>query len=363
MSQNDEHHYPLWNRCNTKASNVTQRARILRADAPVYTTIEGSLSDVSTAAGVDMESIVDRYYGVHSKPNNGNVNTNGNGNGSQQGPFSSPSTATAPLTPNSGNNHSTLTSPFTIQDFQDFGEAEFNQGFSPASAVTQRQQVYASKQGGRGRQEHQHQHQHQPSYHSAPLPFSPNGAGGSGCNPSSRYHQTQQQGPIESADGMLYHVQFKRSHRYYGLHGESWGLAAAGALGRGAVVVVEADRGVDIGVLRGFMPASGHREDRHTAGHRGRGFAVGDPTDGKRLLRLATEEEQGSIFTKVAEEETTLQTARIRAAQRQLPMRIIDAEFQLDRHKLTFFFEADRCVRSSEFVSEFVIVIMYITYC
>lgn len=30
--------------------------------------------------------------------------------------------------------------------------------------------------------------------------------------------------------------------------------------------------------------------------------------------------------------------------QRLLPMNVIDAEYQFDRHKLTFFFEADRCV-------------------
>lgn len=109
----------------------------------------------------------------------------------------------------------------------------------------------------------------------------------------------------ESRDGMLYHVQFKRSHRYYGLH-----FGAPLNLVQGEMVIVEADRGEDIGVVRGAIPASEYREDRHTAGHRGRGFAVGEPKDNKKLLRRASPQEVAEIKSKVIEEELTLQVPR-----------------------------------------------------
>lgn len=38
------------------------------------------------------------------------------------------------------------------------------------------------------------------------------------------------------------------------------------------------------------------------------------------------------------------EVCKSKVRQRLLPMNVIDAEYQFDRHKLTFFFEADRCV-------------------
>jgi hypothetical protein len=309
---------------------------------------------------------VSRYYGADNhQQGRGNVECSPHGSDStaRQSPQlkfrPSPTGPTAPLTPDSIGAHSR--EPFTIQDF---GDSEFNPDFQDFRLTPR--QVFASRPGGRSphtqqqtpspqqiadgsnytahRKQQYSQQQQTASMggggHGHGRSGRSGGAGGSGA--FSRYRAADPQPALESADGFLYHVQFKRSHRYYGLHPHAWELSSTGALAKGLLVVVEADRGVDIGVLRGRLQVWEHRDDRHTAGHRGRGFAVGDPSDGKRLLRLASEEEGAAVFAKVAEEEQTLQVAREKAAQRFLAMTIIDAEFQLDRHKLTFFFEAER---------------------
>lgn len=47
-----------------------------------------------------------------------------------------------------------------------------------------------------------------------------------------------------------------------------------------------------------------------------------------------------------------LQTIREKATERGYPMTVLDAEYQFDRHKLTFYFEADRRIDFRELVSE-----------
>lgn len=49
------------------------------------------------------------------------------------------------------------------------------------------------------------------------------------------------------------------------------------------------------------------------------------------------------------EEQDVFEVCKSKVRQRLLPMNVIDAEYQFDRHKLTFFFEADRCVHFAPF--------------
>ena len=159
-------------------------------------------------------------------------------------------------------------------------------------------------------------------------------------SPSPRsYPTTPRRGPppAESADGFVYVVQFKRSYRPFLLS-----PFAPRGIEKGDFVVVEADRGEDLGVVREKVSAAEYEEDKHTAGHRGRGFAVSSGGENKCLLRVATLEERSLIADKVVEEEITLQVCREKALERGLPMTIVDAEYQFDRHKLTFYFEANR---------------------
>jgi hypothetical protein len=116
--------------------------------------------------------------------------------------------------------------------------------------------------------------------------------------------------------------------------------------------MVEADRGEDLGLVRDRIHVSEYEEDKHTAGHRGRGFALGSGGELKSVLRLATMEERSLISEKVAEEEVTLQVCREKALERGLPMNIVDAEYQYDRHKLTIYFESNRRVDFRDLVSD-----------
>ena len=150
----------------------------------------------------------------------------------------------------------------------------------------------------------------------------------------------------ESADGYIYKVQFKRVHRYFLL-----GPSAPRGIKTGDFVKVEADRGEDLGIVCGKIPCNEFREEKPTAGYRGRGYAI-TQEDNKRLIRLATDEERVHLSLKFAEENSTLQVCREKVLMRKLPMEIIDAEYQFDHHKLTFFFESDRRIDFRELVSD-----------
>ncbi|CAM9983468.1 unnamed protein product, partial [Choristocarpus tenellus] len=131
-------------------------------------------------------------------------------------------------------------------------------------------------------------------------------------------------------DGNIYQVQFKRSMRNFLL-----GKSCERDLQPGDYVKVEADRGEDLGmVITSYpMPDMG-RPRPATAGHK-RGYGQFEK---ERLIRAATEEEVTMVKDKLRDEERVLDVCRTKVHQRALPMRVIDAEFQYDRHKLTFFF-------------------------
>ncbi len=52
------------------------------------------------------------------------------------------------------------------------------------------------------------------------------------------------------------------------------------------------------------------------------------------------------------DEEAALEEMCYRVMERDLPLTILDAEYQYDRHKLVYFFEADRRIDFRELVSE-----------
>uniref|UniRef100_A0A7S2RAB1 U-box domain-containing protein n=1 Tax=Rhizochromulina marina TaxID=1034831 RepID=A0A7S2RAB1_9STRA len=155
--------------------------------------------------------------------------------------------------------------------------------------------------------------------------------------------------PPEDTDGSVYQVKFKRNQRNFLLSG---GNSCRGSVTTGSIVVVEADRGEDLGVVVSKMPLEQFvEESATTAGHKPRGFGSMFQ-DTKRVLRLATEEEKVKLREKNEEEEQVLRVCRNKVKQRSLPMYVIDAEYQFDRHKLTFFFEAERRIDFRELVRD-----------
>ena len=144
----------------------------------------------------------------------------------------------------------------------------------------------------------------------------------------------------------LRQVQFKRAHKNFIL-----APSAPRNIIPGDFVKVEADRGEDMGIVLSKSSASEFEEVIPTAGYRGRGFSSGQG-ERKFLFRLANADERAALVSKVQDEERALEVIRGKVMEQLLPMTILDAEYQFDRHKLTFFFEADRRIDFRELVSE-----------
>ncbi|GLD95351.1 hypothetical protein PINS_up003995 [Pythium insidiosum] len=148
----------------------------------------------------------------------------------------------------------------------------------------------------------------------------------------------------------FYEVEFKR--------GRTEVFAGNAGFNAGEYVKVEADRGEDIGkVVRrvnDMSKLSGSpgslesgtssddsmmrpkRHDAHT----------------KRIVCVASVRECELLSEQRKEEHEVFEVCKSKVRQRLLPMNVIDAEYQFDRHKLTFFFEADRRIDFRELVRD-----------
>ena len=127
---------------------------------------------------------------------------------------------------------------------------------------------------------------------------------------------------------------------------------------------VEADRGEDLGIVVNKLPS----EKFNTSGRTGSRGSVSpggvndmgvllapsmtNLADLKRVVRLATHDEVSLLVAKREEEEELLKICREKVQQRSLPMHVVDAEYQFDRHKLTFFFEAECRIDFRELVRD-----------
>lgn len=221
-----------------------------------------------------------------------------------------------------------ITSPI-IGDYRG-GSTQLNDvSHTPIRRGTPRE-TYGVDSGVSGRTSHAHSHTPSDS-------MSSHGSGSGGvAQPSG-----------DSADGYIYQVHFKRAHRNFLL---SHSLSPR-SIKAGDFVKVEADRGEDMGVVVSKVPGRDFNEFVPTAGYRGRGFSSGQG-EKKFLLRLATPEERAALIEKVRDEEKALEVIREKVMERRLPMTVLDAEYQFDRHKLIFFFEADRRIDFRELVSD-----------
>ncbi|KAI8982576.1 PSP1 C-terminal conserved region-domain-containing protein [Pilobolus umbonatus] len=72
----------------------------------------------------------------------------------------------------------------------------------------------------------------------------------------------------------------------------------------------------------------------------------------KRIFRLATPDEVNLLMTKGQDENKALVMCQQKTKQRKLPMEVVDAEYQWDRRKLTFYFEAEHRIDFRELVRE-----------
>ncbi|CAO3590176.1 unnamed protein product [Absidia cylindrospora] len=192
---------------------------------------------------------------------------------------------------------------------------------------------------------------------------------------------------------MLYRVEFKanRTDIYYTMQGEHI-LPHVGDL-----VIVEADRGHDLGKVIAISTANDiirHQQQRESMTTINNDSAATDEdpftekemvktldTDdsklpemlqqrlpinstevdhvtgpqqwyAKRLYRLADVEEKKSLTTKKIDEENALMVCQTKTQQKELPMQVVNAEYQWDRRKLTFYFVAEQRIDFRELVRE-----------
>ncbi|KAF7794679.1 hypothetical protein EIP86_005817 [Pleurotus ostreatoroseus] len=133
----------------------------------------------------------------------------------------------------------------------------------------------------------------------------------------------------------------------------------------GDLVIVEADRGKDLGrvvndtitlaeveafqkqqkMLNGYAEAAGQSVPMSPTG----GSKEINP---KMIYSKASHQDTQSLATKIQDEAKALELCRSKVKQRKLPMEVIDAEYQWDRRKLTFYFTAEKRIDFRELVRE-----------
>ncbi|KAJ3340829.1 hypothetical protein HDU91_000798 [Kappamyces sp. JEL0680] len=151
----------------------------------------------------------------------------------------------------------------------------------------------------------------------------------------------------------LYVVEFKAGRTdYFYLSPE----AAHLQINVGDLAIVEADRGKDLGKvietsinsLAELQLYQATHEDPLVDSHN----AVGKDIHPKRIFRLAEPSEVAMLLQKGQDEAKANGLCQIKIRQKKLPMEIVDAEYQWDRRKLTFYFVADRRIDFRELVRE-----------
>ncbi|MCK4413620.1 MAG: hypothetical protein KAY32_08755 [Candidatus Eisenbacteria sp.] len=135
----------------------------------------------------------------------------------------------------------------------------------------------------------------------------------------------------EMTDQPLVYVAFRGGRR------EAYGNAAELIVRLGDFVLVEAERGQDLGwVVAETGPPIRRRKHQPL----------------RKLVRLATRDEANRLATLVQEDRDAFEICQGRARQFGLKMKIIDAETQFDGNRITFYFTADHRVDFRELVRD-----------
>ena len=141
----------------------------------------------------------------------------------------------------------------------------------------------------------------------------------------------------------------------------------------GDLVLVEADRGKDLGkvatniltVNQVLLLQQSQQQQQQEQQHNNNSnrlnideektddkkFAATD-SHVKRIYRQATPDEVSLLLNKEQDEQRALTVCLQKIKNRKLPMEVVDAEFQWDRRKLTFYFIAERRIDFRELVRE-----------
>ncbi|KAG4101436.1 PSP1-domain-containing protein [Neocallimastix lanati (nom. inval.)] len=158
--------------------------------------------------------------------------------------------------------------------------------------------------------------------------------------------QNQQQ----SQHWPLYIVEFKAGRTDYFYVNEKSGLV----IKNNDLVIVEADRGKDLGKVVASNITSFQQIQAYQSQHAEDGMDLQKDMQihPKRIYRLAQKSEIDMLIAKCQDEVKAKNLCQGKVRQKKLPMEIVDAEFQWDRKKLTFYFVSDRRIDFRELVRE-----------
>ncbi|KAF9242340.1 PSP1 C-terminal conserved region-domain-containing protein [Melanogaster broomeanus] len=135
----------------------------------------------------------------------------------------------------------------------------------------------------------------------------------------------------------------------------------------GDLVIVEADRGKDLGkvvndsiTLKEVEEFQREQKERISYGDSGPLSPGGQPggastkkdINPKMIYGKAQAHDTQHLVTKIQDEMKALQLCQNKVRQKKLPMEVIDAEYQWDRRKLTFYFVAEKRIDFRELVRE-----------
>jgi hypothetical protein len=149
----------------------------------------------------------------------------------------------------------------------------------------------------------------------------------------------------------LYVVEFKAGRTdYFYLSDDSVAVKV------GDLAIVEADRGKDLGKVIDCGISNTEELELYRSEHVDSLVdshnAVGKEIIPKRIFRVAQPSEISMLMNKGQDEEKAMALCQTKIRQKKLPMEVVDAEYQWDRRKLTFYFVSDRRIDFRELVRE-----------
>jgi len=141
-------------------------------------------------------------------------------------------------------------------------------------------------------------------------------------------------------------VRFKGNRREY----FSWPSADSSPLRLDDAVIVEVERGQDLGIVSAVGAIAAKKCERcgacgpHPPAPSPPAERAGETTTIRNIVRPATADDRKTAADLRINEEDVRRTVRDRVRQHALPMKVSDAEWQWDKRKLTIYFTAEQRV-------------------
>ncbi|KAI8844510.1 PSP1 C-terminal conserved region-domain-containing protein [Chytriomyces cf. hyalinus JEL632] len=151
----------------------------------------------------------------------------------------------------------------------------------------------------------------------------------------------------------VYVIEFKAGRIDYFHAGET--VIPGQMIRAGDLVIVEADRGKDLGKVIHDNLANLAQLHLFQSQHKDimvESLISSKEIQPKRIYGLAQQGEVSLLVSKAQDEAKAMAVCQAKIRQRKLPMEIVDAEYQWDRKKLTFYFVADRRVDFRELIRD-----------